>query len=1002
MSLLQVWGACLIFVVCPILGGLPLTAWTTRWVSGKRLRELGTGNVGVSAAFFHGGRTAGILAVLGEAFKGIASVLLARHFFPQQPEWEVIALISLVFGRFWIAKGAGTTNVTWGFLVHDPAVSLLTLMISGIGFTIFRERRQGRLVVLVLLPLLTALLHGDNGARVLMVACLSGLIAWIYQKLPDDLDLPPTEGRMESQRMFRFFRGDLALIPLDQPTPHRPLDPHQVGHKAATLAQLRAWGYPVPRGYVLPMGDDPAGLVQITQPSPAEPVVVRSSALDEDTGNASAAGLYTSILNVTSQPALLAAIQRCFDSYDNPGAVRYRRDRQLPDRGLAVIVQTQVQGIFSGVAFSRDPIARCGDGVVIEALPGAASQVVSGQQTPEQYRVLVQADDIRREADQHLASWEIPDALTLPVEGQGQVPPRLIQQVAYLARHLELQFHGIPQDLEWSFDGHTLWLLQSRPITTLQPIWTRKIAAEVIPGRIRPLTWAINRPLTCGVWGEIFTIVLGPRAAGLDFEETATLHNGYAYFNATLLGEIFLRMGLPPESLEFLTRGARFSKPPLASTVRNGPGLLRLVGRELALEKDWQRDRQTRFEPGLRQLREIPREHLTTQELLSYIDRILALLKRATYYSILAPLSFASRQGLFKVSDRALDASQNPEVAALRQLQAIAQTTRQTLANLDSANISNGTSLMAALQTLPAGQPILAQLQDFMATFGYLSEVGTDIAVPTWQENPQVVYDLLAQLVLAPPAPSEMADPSSQSAPSDRPPQAQKPAASGWAIRQVQRRLDLKGQVTTLYSTLLAELRWAFLALETRWREAGWLTAPGDIFFLTQEEILTLAEAHSDVRPPLLAQIPDRRQQFAAAGQGNGVPALVYGNDPPNSAAHFSPSALGVAQQLTGIGASPGLVEGEIRVIQALADLDGEAQGVILVVPYTDAGWAPLLARAKGLIAEVGGRLSHGAIVAREYGIPAVMDVTHATQRLHDGQRVRLDGARGTVEVLGE
>ena len=162
-----------------------------------------------------------------------------------------------------------------------------------------------------------------------------------------------------------------------------------------------------------------------------------------------------------------------------------------------------------------------------------------------------------------------------------------------------------PQDIEWSFDGEQLWVLQSRPITTLLPIWTRKIAAEVIPGIIRPLTWSINRPLTCGVWGDLFSLVLGQRANGIDFEETATLHHSQAYFNASLLGDIFIRMGLPAKSLEFLTRGAKFQKPPLKTTVQNLPGLLRLAQREWTLPRDYRQDDKQLFQPGLTQLKSI-------------------------------------------------------------------------------------------------------------------------------------------------------------------------------------------------------------------------------------------------------------------------------------------------------------------------------------------------------------------------------------------------------------
>ncbi len=981
MTLTQVWGACLIFVLAPIIGGLPLSGWATRLVAGQNLAQVGTGNIGVSAAFYHGGKVAGLLAVLLEAAKGIGVVLLARYYFPYDPVWEIMALIGLVMGRFWIARGAGTTNVVWGFVVHDWVTALLTLLISGLGFTIVRERQSGRLLVLVLLPLLTALRHPTDGPLVMAVVCLSGLIVWIYQKLPDDLDLPVEGGRMESRRMFRFFRGDRSLVALD-----RPLDPAKFGAKAATLGQLRAWGYPVPPGYVMQAGDDPAALLAIAQPSATQPVVVRSSAQDEDTESVSAAGVYQSFLNIASREALAQTMVLCFASYQSPSAVQYRQDRGLPERGIAVIVQQQVMGQFSGVAFSRDPISRCGDAVVIEALPGGAEQVVSGQVTPEQYRVIVQPDDIPSTAEMDpSASWVLPDALTLSLEGTGKTPARLLQQVAYLARHLEVRFQGIPQDLEWSFDGDTLWLLQSRPITTLQPIWTRKIAAEVIPGAIRPLTWSINRPLTCGVWGEIFTVVLGDRARGLDFADTATLHNAHAYFNATLLGDIFRRMGLPPESLEFLTRGAKFSRPPLGSTLANIPGLLRLLGRELKLERQFTQDQTTRFSPGLEALTATPRDTLTPAELLARIDQVLALLRQVTYYNIMAPLSFALRRAILRVPEEALDPSQNAEVAAVDRLRAIAQATRQIFSAEQLDRITNGSTLMTTLAESTDGGTILAQIERFLHDYGYLSPVGTDIAVDTWQENPAPVRELLAQFVVHPP-PAKGGTTSSTS-----------PAK----IDIAQRRLDLKGRVNTLYNRLLAELRWSILAIEAQWLQQGYLQEPGDIFFLTLEDLNGLILAP---QPPswelIQGRVAARRAQFKADQHRQAVPYLVFGHEPPALERLLTTSPTPGLQQLSGIGASAGVVEGPLRVMTQLEAVELGTGPFILVVPYTDAGWAPLLARAQGLIAEVGGRLSHGAILAREYGIPAVMDVANATQRLHTGQWVRLNGQTGLVEVL--
>jgi pyruvate,water dikinase len=976
------------------LGGLPLIGWITYALTRRNLAQLGTGNVSVSAAFYHGGTIVGILAVLSEALKGIAAVLIARAFFPADPTWELIALIALVMGRYLMGRGAGTTNAVWGMVVHDWRAVLFVFLIGGIGFTILRDRNSGRLGVLILLPLILALLHPHEGARIAMAIALSVVIGWIYQKIPDDLDLDSEQARTDSQTVFRFFRGDRAILSLDA-----QLDAAKVGQKAATLSQLKRWGYPVPDGWVIPAGDDPEPLIQFLQPSVAEPLVARSSAVGEDSEQASAAGQYETILNVTSPEALQSAINRCLASYDHPAAVQYRRDRGTPEASMSVLIQKQVSGVFSGVAFSRDPITQQGDAVVIEALPGEASRIVSGQFTPEQYRVIVTPADLESnlQSDRTIPPqhpfWVLPEDLELEVEGSGDLPPRLIQQVAYLARQLEGRYHGIPQDIEWSHDGQSLWLLQSRPITTLQPIWTRKIAAEVIPGQIRPLTWSINRPLTCGVWGEIFTLVLGERSRGLDFPETATLHYSHAYFNASLLGDIFLRMGLPPESLEFLTRGAKFSKPPLRSTLKNVPGLMRLLGREWSLEKDFERDYRHQFAPTLSQLNSQSASKLSPAALLERIDTILEVLKRATYYSILAPLSAALRQGMLKVKDSEIDNSQTPEVASMRSLQQLADDARHLLSTAEQAPQSS--TIFKMLAEISDGDRILEQFNQWLDRYGYLSEVGTDIAVPTWKEDPRPVRDLFAQFLA-------MEKGSGENEPQRRTSEAMRVSAigrKGWKAKAVQGRINLKGRVTEVYSQLLAQLRWSFVALEQAWLKSGLLSREGDIFFLEFSEIRSLvAGSDPELRERVPQLVQQRRVQLEQDSQLTVVPPLVYGNAPP--VAYFNTSNQQPRSKLQGIGASPGQVEGRVKVLRNLQGISDIDRQTILVVPYTDSGWAPLLARAGGLIAEVGGRLSHGAIVAREYGIPAVMDVHNATQFLQDGQLVRIDGQRGIVEVL--
>ena len=973
----ELWGALLVLIVCPILGAVPLIAWITKALTQQQLVRVGTGNISVSAAFYHGGTLVGILAVLSEALKGIVAVLIARTFFGHGSAWELIALFALVIGRYWIGRGAGTTNVVWGFALHDPLASVFIFLFASISFGILRSRTIAKFGVLVTIPIIVAVLHFDDTPKILAAVALSGLIAWIYTQIPDDLDLSPEEAKADSQAVFQLFRGEQTILSLDD-----DLDAAFVGEKAARLSQVNQWGYPVPKGWVLLPYDDPQPLIDYLQPSELSPLVVRSSAIGEDTEYSSAAGQYDTILNVTTKEGLQQAIVKIQASYDSPRALQYRSDRGLKSAAMGILIQQQVRGVFSGVAFSRDPMSQELDAVVIEALPGSPTQVVSGKVTPEQYRAFV------TDGENHSL---------IQLEGSGKVPQVLIKQVAYLSRQIETRYHGIPQDIEWCYDGQTLWVLQARPITTLQPIWTRKIAAEVIPGTICPLTWSINRPLTCGVWGTIFSIVLSERALGLDFNQTATLHFSRAYFNASLLGEIFTRMGLPSESLEFLTRGAKFTKPPIESTLRNIPGLLRLLVRELCLEKDFKRDLRQRFTPALSELEEVPGDNLEPKLLLERINFILEMLRRTTYYSILAPLSAALRQAVWRTKDSEIDRQKDPEVAALKALTELAINAQEVLRV--SSSFAEGVSASkanAAKQTLPKPEPddvlerlaqtsqgikILTQFNQFLEDYGYLSEVGTDIAVPTWKENPQVVRELFVQLIQG----------NTPSLNNNHQKQSRKNQGA------VQRRINLKAKVSEVYSRLLAELRWSFLALEKQLLKSGLLKQSGDIFFLELEEIQILIESpNTNLLDNLPQLIVKRQEKFEEDKHFNRVPLLVYGNAPlpPLESAN-----TGSEQILQGIPASPGKVQGKVKVLhsfEASVDID---KNTILVLPYTDAGWAPILVRAGGLIADAGGRLSHGAILAREYGIPAIMDVKNATWMLQDGQKVTVDGSSGIVEI---
>ncbi len=982
MNLAPIWGSLVVFIVCPLLGGLPLIDWITYALTGRQLKRLGTGNISVSAAFYHGGKLSGILAVLSEAGKGILAVLLARAFFPPGSVWEILAIIALVMGRYWLSRGAGTTNAFWGILTHDAIAAGLIFLISLISFTIFRDRKTGKLSSLVLLAVIIGLRHPQQPEYVIAAAVLGSLLGWIYQQIPDDLDLPANRGQADTQGMFRFFQGDKKIVTLDS-----KLDAQQVGAKAAHLSWLKRLGYSVPEGWILAPGEDSKSLLAKLQPSPTAPLVVRSSAIGEDSETASAAGQYLSVLNITTTEDLQTAILDCQASYIQTTAQEYRRDRakragranrDLEDQSMAILIQRQIEGVYSGVAFSRDPVDPFSEGVAIEALPGKATQVVSGKFNPQRYRVSI--PDLAPDSYQN--NSQIAIICENPTASSDAIPSDILKSVALLAREMEDLFDGIPQDLEWTHDGEKLWLLQVRPITNLQPIWTRRIAAEVIPGKIRPLTWSINQPLTCGVWGKLFTIVLGKKAQDLDFNQTATLHFASAYFNATLLGQIFRRMGLPAESLEFLTRGAKFSQPPVMSTLKNVPGLWRLMRREWQLARDFQHDDIKFFDPILSSLAAEKVEDLSTLELIARTETILELLNKATYYNILAPLSFALRQAVFKVSETELDHTQTPEVQAVRALANLASDTSNLLAT-EQITMDSSASLFAHIAENPEGGSIIERFNAWLNKYGYMSEVATDIAVPCWRDNPTVPREMFARFFF---------DRQSRK-------QAQlssKPSSSSWQGSLVQSRLNLKSKVAEVYNQLLAYLRWSFLALEQYWLSLELIDAPGDVFFLHFSEIKS-AIKDTSLQSQLSQLIQQRKQQWLQNKALTRVPQLVYGY--PDAPSLLTPAKLDT-QQLAGIGTSPGQIEGSIKIVSSLQQATTIDRDSIIVVPYTDAGWSPLLARAGGLISEVGGRLSHGAIVAREYKIPAVMDIPDATQVLKDGQRVRINGHTGIIEIL--
>ena len=602
------------------------------------------------------------------------------------------------------------------------------------------------------------------------------------------------------------------------------------------------------------------------------------------------------------------------------------------------------------------------------------------------------------------------------LENQHILPPEIIQELVSKAEAIEGFFHGLPQDIEWCWDGEKIWILQSRPITNLRPIWTRTIAAEVIPGAIHPLTWSINRPLTCGVWGEIFTIVLGEKVAKLDFTETATLLGSHAYFNATLLGEIFRMMGLPEQGLEFLLRGQKMGKPPLEKVWSALPGLWRLIQKEMAIDDEFERDYHQIFVPALQSLENNFQHNFPENssqflsELLVQAERIQEWLKPITFYNILGPIGLGIRRSLFGVSEEWLPTDTAPEIVSIRELQRLA-------VKLKMATKSD-VEIEAAFEE---NQELQWEFQGWLESYGYLSEVGTDIAVATWGEKQDNFRDLL--FTMARKGEREKDNFSVRSL----------NFWQSWRLGKCTKRARTKGRIAEVYGKLLADLRRTFLAMENYGLEVGIFEQKGDIFYLEFTEVRelilftvglvsegnltkfntelpvglvseekttnSLGVSEQNTKEFNVRELIRKRREKLEKDRDRLVTSVVYGNVLPQESQETFSNEENVSF-LQGIPGSVGCVEGYVKICGSLEVNLAEEENLIIVVPYTDAGWAPLLLKAKGIIAEVGGQLSHGAIIAREYGIPAVMNISGAMTRLQNGQKVRVDGYRGTVELL--
>ena len=775
------------------------------------------------------------------------------------------------------------------------------------------------------------------------------------------------------------------------------------------------------------------------------PVAVRSSATAEDLPYASFAGQQDTYLNVVSDDSVLEAVRSCWASLWTDRAVAYRASNGIDHRSvrLAIVVQRMVEATVSGVLFTANPLTGRRRQAVIDASPGLGEAVVSGAVNPDHFVVNTATGEIveRRLGDKRVAIRAVAGGGTQRVElagsaNEASLDDGQIRALADLGVRVEAHY-GSPQDMEWAIDpaGRT-WLLQARPITTLFPLPAGASAVDDNPRVYFSFSVAqgVHRPLT----------PMGLQALRLVASAMVTLaghppsdrYAGPAYVTEAA-GRLFfditpaLRSTFGHRVLDFVTRHMEALTAPilrqLATDLRFAPlptrrspvlrailsvlirGRIPLYAAQALVRPEAARARVAHLEAELRASGDVPQEADAAQ-LLRVVERLLLGLPPKILPGVV-PV-FATALGANAIAGRLLGnlATADERRTVLRGLPHNT-TTEMDLALWALAQKMREDPLLSRLVretpperlardyrsgTLPP--KLHTSLAEFLRVYGHRGVAEIDLGLPRWSEEPMYILGVLANYLrlddpeLAPDVQFRRAEREAREMVAELTRRASRRgrlhgALVGFFLSRTRALLGLREMPKFSLVLMLARARALLWPVGEKLARAGRLENAGDIFFISLPEART-ALAGQDLRPV----VRERRAVYDREVQRRHLPRILLSDGTEPTAETGTATDDG----LCGTPASGGVVSARARVILDPAGAHLEP-GEILVAPSTDPGWTPLFLTAGGLVMEMGGAMSHGAVVAREYGIPAVVGVPNATGRIASAQRITVDGSAGKI-----
>jgi pyruvate,water dikinase len=762
-----------------------------------------------------------------------------------------------------------------------------------------------------------------------------------------------------------------------------------------------------------------------------EAVSARSSATAEDLPGASFAGQQETYLNVRGEEALLEAVRACWASLWTARAMAYREKEGIEPASvsLAVVVQRMVEAEAAGILFTADPVSGRRDRTVISAAWGLGEAVVGGRVTPD--TLVVDRTSGR------VISREIADKEVMTVYSKGGTVERPVpeerrrepviddREVAELVRYgarIE-ELYGTPQDVEWALSGGEFFVLQARPITALpesrlepptdwtvpdpKGFYSRGSIVELLPDPLSPLFASLAPGPVSQTFRRIFDELLGESIFS-DKDIGFTTINGYAYYSLVLTPRLTWQM------------------------LRTTPGASwQMIACEGG-ERLWREEYRPRYGRTVEEWETKAVRDLPTTRILLEVEKL--LYAGAEYYTsvqTIIPSAYISEALFSWFYDRFVKRPGDPPpqtyllgfdsapIRAEKSLYDLATWCREhpvlVAALLDTP--SGGIPGLLETERPPAGvdeavwHEWRSRFRDHLDRHGNMV-YDLDFAKPVPADDPAPAFDTLKYYLQG-----EGKDPHERqreaAARRERATAATmarldlaRRKAFGGLLRWTQKYVPLREDALADVGLAWPLMRRMLLELGRRLTVTGAIEKPDDVFWLEGDELRDAAEALDAGRTELESlsgSVRERKSEWRARRLATPPPLLPKGvrflgiNWQRWMPARAVESTGGVIE---GVGASSGRVTARARVLRGPEDFGEMRPGEVLVAGITTPAWTPLFAVASAVVTDVGGPLSHGSIVAREYGIPAVLGTGVATRHIQSGQKIRVDGDAGTVTLL--